>query len=111
MHEPQIGSSSEHRLADRRSRAIEGAKSAVASLAKLGVTAVVTGSLARGDFGHFSDVDLLVTQCPRSLKYAIEGIVEDALGAIPFDVLYLDELPDRMARRVLEAAVDAPSLR
>ncbi len=35
--------------------------------------------------------------CPAHLKYAIEGSIEDHLLGIPFDVIYLDEIPaDRL---------------
>lgn len=96
---------------DRRRAAVTGIRVAVADLARLGVRAVVTGSLARGGFGAGSDVDLLVTECPRHLKYAIEAVVEDALGGIRFDVVYLDELPPWKAARFTEGARDASELR
>ena len=76
-----------------REREIEAAKAATAALAQLGVQAVVTGSLADGRFGAYSDIDLLVTSCPRDLKYAIEGVVEDAMAGFRFDVIYLEEVP------------------
>ena len=77
----------------RRAAAIAGARAAVERLQSLGVSVLVAGSLAKGTFRRYSDVDFLVTSCPRDLKYAIEGIVEDCLGGIPFDVVYLDEIP------------------
>ena len=95
---------------ERRRRAVAGAKAVVVALAELGVSALVTGSLARGGFGVHSDVDLLVTACPRALKYAIEGIVEDCLGGMAFDVVYLDELPGWKAVRFAAGTVDASSL-
>lgn len=98
-------------LEARRARAIDGARAALAMLRGLGVTARVTGSLARGGFGLHSDVDLLVTACPRELKYAIEGAVEDALEGLPFDVIYLDECRPWRAERFLDGAVDASELR
>jgi len=75
------------------------------------VGAVVTGSLARGSFGPHSDIDLLVTSCPRHLKYAIEGIVEDILGGMSFDLIYLDELPPWKTARFADGAVHASELR
>jgi predicted nucleotidyltransferase len=96
---------------DRRERAISGVRIAVSALARLGVTAVITGSLARNRFGPHSDVDILITSCPRHLKYAIEGMVEDALGGLPFDVVYLDEIPAWKVARFTEGAVDASDLR
>jgi hypothetical protein len=38
------------------------------------------------------------------MKYVLEGIVEDALGNIPFDVVYLDELDPRKLRSFTEKA-------
>jgi predicted nucleotidyltransferase len=71
----------------------------------------MTGSLARGGFGPHSDIDFLVIACPRHLKYAIEGIVEDRLDGVPFDVVYLDEISEWKVPRFTEGAVDARHLR
>jgi len=67
-------------LDEYRLRAVAGAQAAAAALAELGVRVIVTGSLARGKFNIHSDVDLLITYCPRRLKYRIESIVEDIPG-------------------------------
>jgi len=99
------------RLDDRRDRAISGARAAVSALAALGVTVVITGSLVRNTFGPHAEVDFLITACPHHLKYAIEGMVEDALGGLPFDVVYLDEIPAWKVARFTEGAVDASDLR
>ena len=80
---------------DRRAAAVAAARRAVAALEKRQVEALVTGSLADGSFGLHSDVDLLIVRCPRAMKYALEGIVEDALGDMPFSVIYLDEVAPR----------------
>lgn len=74
-------------LDDYRAKATAGAKRAAAELEARGLEVIVTGSLARGYFGIDSHVDFVVIGCPRHLKYAIEGIVEDALGGIPFDLI------------------------
>ena len=94
-----------------RSKAIAGARRAAAELQKRDVEVVITGSLARGEFDLHSDVDFVVLSCPRHLKYAIEGIVEDELGGIPFDVVYRDEIPPSEVPRFMEGAVHAPDLR
>lgn len=96
---------------NHRSRAVAVAQAAAAALAEMGVRVVVTGSLARGTFGAHSDIDLLIMFCPRRLKYAIEGIVEDMLEGMPFDVIYSDELPPWKLARFTEGAVDASQLR
>ena len=107
----ESGTDTLDRSADRRTRAINGARAAIRALARQGVSARVTGSLATGRFGPGSDVDLLVTDCPRALKYTIESLVEDCLDGIPFDVIYLDEVPAPKGAHILSIAVDASDLR
>jgi len=91
-------------LARRRAAAIAAAKRAVCELEKKAVKALVTGSLADDTFDLHSDIDFLVVEYPREMKYALEGIVEDALGDIPFDVIYLDEVAPRKLRSFTEKA-------
>jgi predicted nucleotidyltransferase len=98
-------------VGERRRLAISGARAACETLAGMGVTIRVIGSLATGSFGADSDVDFLVTECPHRLKYAIEGLVEDCLGGLPFDVVYLDEIPAYKLDRFTREAVDARHLR
>jgi hypothetical protein len=90
----------------RETRALAGARAAIAALRERGVTALLSGSLAEGRFAGSSDIDLLITKCPRSLKYAIEGIVEDHLPGFTFDVIYLDEAPSWLASSLLSKARD-----
>ena len=90
----------------RKTRAVAAAHAAITALRERGVTALLTGSLADGRFASASDVDLLITDCPRSLKYAIEGIVEDHLAGFTFDVIYLDEAPAWLATSLLRKARD-----
>ena len=59
----------------------------------------VCGSLVRGPtspdrpFHRASDVDFLITSLPDpSLRYGIETDVELAMGDLPFDVVYADEV-------------------
>jgi predicted nucleotidyltransferase len=99
------------RASERRRLAISRARNACAMLAGMGVTARVFGSLATGRFGLDSDIDFLVVECPRHLKYGIEGAVEDCLVGLPFDVVYLDEVPTWKRDRFTREAVDAGDLR
>jgi len=99
------------RASERRGLAISRVRHACATLTEMGVTARVIGSLATGRFGPASDIDLLVVDCPRHLKYGIEGIVEDCLAGLPFDVVYLDEIPAHKLDRFTREAVDARHLR
>jgi len=76
-----------------------------------GISALIVGSLAKGQFGPASDIDFLLTSCPRKYKYAIEAEVEDSLGDLPFDVVYLEEIPADRVERFTSSAVDAHALR
>jgi predicted nucleotidyltransferase len=84
---------------ERAAKARRVARRALAALAARGVEARLVGSLARGDFMLHSDVDILVVRCPEELRYQIEGLVEDRMEGLPFDVVYLDEVaPERRAK-------------
>jgi len=91
-------------LAIHRATAIAAAKRAVSELEQRAIKVLVTGSLADDTFDLHSDIDFLVVEYPRAMKYALEGIVEDALGNIPFDVIYLDEVAPRKLRSFTEKA-------
>ncbi|CAN7166772.1 nucleotidyltransferase domain-containing protein [Phyllobacterium sp. LjRoot231] len=99
------------RLATRRSLAVSRARAASEALAKLGVDVKVIGSLANGRFGQSSDIDFLVLECPRHLKYGIEGTVEDCLQGFRFDVIYIDDIPPHKRDRFCKEAVSAGHLR
>jgi predicted nucleotidyltransferase len=95
----------------RRRKAIEGARAVLRMFEEKGISAVVIGSLATGEFGPDSDIDFLLTECPRKFKYAIESRVEDILDGFPFDVIYLDEIPAHRVSKFISEAVDASNLR
>ena len=99
---------------DARAMAAEArvaARRALVELRDRGVSAKLVGSLARGDFMLHSDIDILVLSCPPGLRYAIEGMVEEAVEGRPFDVVYLDEVRPERRARLLAEAVDASDLR
>jgi predicted nucleotidyltransferase len=98
-------------LTGRRERAVALTKKLVKLLADMGVSIKVIGSLTTSRFNEYSDIDLLVTDCPKSLKYRIEGIVEDGLPGFKFDVVYLDEIPPHRLHRFTEGQIDASDLR
>jgi predicted nucleotidyltransferase len=79
------------RLTERFAAARSRADVVVESLASMGIRVRVVGSLVNGRFALHSDVDFLIEECPRQLKYGIESIVESVMLDIPFDVIYGDE--------------------
>jgi predicted nucleotidyltransferase len=95
----------------REARARVLAARALRRLAERGVEARVIGSLARGDFLLHSDVDLLVLRCPPELRYRIEGLVEDTLEGLPFDVVYLDEVAPERRAAIQSRSLNASDLR
>lgn len=94
----------------RRAQAIAGAQDVARVLGEMGVKVLVTGSLARGEFGPHSDIDFLVTACPRHLKYTIEGVVEDALHGLLFDVVVSRRNSSQEVSPFLNGSIDASKL-
>ena len=90
-----------------RSRALR----ALQALERLGVDARLVGSLARGEHRLHSDVDILILRCPDELRYRIESIVEDELGGLPFDVVYLDEVVPAKRVKLQREAIGASDIR
>lgn len=99
-----------HEAEARRLRAVRGAREVSEMLARRGVKARIIGSLSSGTFGQSSDVDFLILECPRGLKYSIEGMVEDKLNGLPFDVIYAEELAPHRLDRALKESIDASDL-
>jgi len=64
----------------------------------------VIGSLARGDFGAGSDVDVVVEGLPAGEVGGLWGQLTERLGA-HVDLLRLEELPESFRQRVLEEGV------
>lgn len=98
------------RIEARRTKAKAAAARVLGTLRSQGVDVEVVGSLSRGDFDLTSDVDFLVLRCPHHLRYAIEADVEDEMGGLPFDVVYLDEVGSEKFRdKLLLEAGHAPA--
>lgn len=83
---------------------------AIEALAVRGMRAWAVGSLARDEFRADSDVDVLV-DCPPEAEYEAFRIVEDRLGAQPFDFIPASRLRPDTLRHLMEEAVDASILR
>jgi predicted nucleotidyltransferase len=80
------------------------ASRALERLRARGIEASLVGSLKTGKFGLDSDIDILVTKCPSSLIYTVEAELEDVMGGLPFDVVYLELLPEEQRAKWLEHA-------
>lgn len=91
-------------LRTRQAAASQAASRALARLSDRGIEAFIIGSLKKGGFGLHSDIDILVASCPRDLIYTVESELEDIMNGLPFDVIYLDLLPDDARASWLEHA-------
>ena len=88
----------------RKGAALSAAARALERLAARGIEARLVGSLKSGSFGLHSDVDILVTKCPMEAVYTIEAELEDVMNGLPFDVVYLDLLPQEQREKWLSHA-------
>ena len=98
----------EHLRAEQLSAKTEAATQAAAlaleRLSARGIEASLVGSLKNGRFGLHSDIDILVTKCPKHLVYTVEAELEDIMNGLPFDVVYLDLLPQEQRESWLQHA-------
>lgn len=95
---------------ERREKAVCAACMALEWLQTQGVQAGVFGSLVTERFQPHSDVDFLIISCPQALRYTIEAGIEDRMGGIPFDVVYLDEAREPLRSRALGEVMYASNL-
>lgn len=95
----QIDEIFERQRAEREAKARKCAADALARMAAQGIEAKLIGSLSEASersFSRYSDVDFLVVHLPsESWRYRVEGIVENVMDGLPFDVVYLDEIPEK----------------
>ena len=67
------------------------------------------GSLAKGRFSPFSDVDFVVN-CPREREYDAFRTIEKAMDGFPFDMVPGGRIQDEALPFMMEGAIDAPGL-
>lgn len=60
------------------------------------------GSLASGDFKQRSDIDLAVSGLPREHIYKVESRIEEILGGMRFDLVYMETAPAYLIERIRE---------
>ncbi len=91
-------------LRAKTAAATQAASRALERLREHGIEACLVGSLKTGQFDMHSDIDILVTKCPKDLVYTVEAELEDLMEGLPFDVVYLDLLPQGQRERWLQHA-------
>jgi predicted nucleotidyltransferase len=91
------------RIRQRQDRALERAEAACRYLISLGAReAYVFGSILSRRYRDHSDIDIAVYGLPEEYIYKVEGKIEELLEGSPFDLVYLEESPPHIARRIRE---------
>lgn len=70
-------------------------------LCSLGAKAVyIFGSVLTEDFRGYSDVDIAVEKLPYEYIYRVESRIEEILGGVSFDLIYLEYAPEHLVSRI-----------
>ena len=88
-------------IAAREAKARALADKALAELKKAGISAWIVGSLARGNFGLYSDVDFVVDG-DHDVFWASIPIIEEAMGSFPFDIIPYQGVPENQRQFYLK---------
>ena len=62
----------------------------------------IFGSLISGDFREQSDIDIGVFGLPREHIYKVEARIEEILGGMRFDLVYMENAPAYLVKRIRE---------
>ena len=60
----------------------------------------IFGSLLSGDFRAHSDIDLAVGVLPREHIYKVESKIEEIVGGMHFDLVYLEKCSAYLVKRI-----------
>jgi predicted nucleotidyltransferase len=70
-------------------------------LCSLGAKTVYTfGSVLTDEFRGYSDVDIGVEGLPYEHIYRVEAKIEEILGGIEFDLIYMEYAPEHLVTRI-----------
>ncbi|GKT09537.1 nucleotidyltransferase domain-containing protein [Desulforhabdus sp. TSK] len=87
----------------KRLLALKRAEEACRYLCRLGAReSFIFGSLVTGGFGEHSDIDLAVSGLPREHIYRVESEIEEIVGGMRFDLVYLENAPAYLVKRIRE---------
>jgi predicted nucleotidyltransferase len=89
------------RVRKRRSVALGRAEKVCRYLWSLGASEVyISGSVLTEEFREHSDVDFGVMGLPSEHIYKVESKVEELLGGMLFDLVYMEYAPGYITRRI-----------
>jgi predicted nucleotidyltransferase len=108
--ETRFGRLMERRTDAHRRDAETRALAALDAMEALGMRAWLVGSLARGPFTVYSDVDFLIDGGHDEWRQALP-IIEQRLGHIPIDVVSCSRISTTERDIILKGALNASSLR
>lgn len=87
----------------KRLIALQKAEEACLYLCSLGAKeSFIFGSLLSGTFREHSDIDLAVSGLPREHIYKVESKIEEIVGGMHFDLVYLEDAPGYLVKRIRE---------
>lgn len=87
----------------KRLLALKRAEEACMYLCRLGAKeSFIFGSLLSGDFREHSDIDLAVSGLSREHIYKVESKIEEIVGGMHFDLVYLENAPEYLVKRIRE---------
>jgi predicted nucleotidyltransferase len=91
------------RIDTKRIIALKKAEEACLYLCRLGAKeSFIFGSLLSGHFRERSDIDLAVSGLPREHIYNVESKIEEIVGGMRFDLVYMENAPAYLVKRIRE---------
>ena len=91
------------RIETKRLLALKLAEEACLFLCRLGAKeSFIFGSLITGNFQEHSDIDIGVLGLPPEHIYKVESKIEEILGGMRFDLVYMENAPAYLVEKIRE---------
>lgn len=89
------------KIDDKRNQTLKKTTIVCKYLCSLGAKAIyIFGSVLTDEFRGYSDVDIAVEGLPYEHIYRVEAKIEEILGGMDFDLIYLEYAPESMVARI-----------
>jgi predicted nucleotidyltransferase len=97
----EISKQDQQRIKVKRLLAMQKAEEVCLYLCSLGAKeAFIFGSLVSGNFWEHSDIDIGVFELPEKYIYRVESKIEDIVGGMKFDLVYMEYAPAYLVQRI-----------